>query len=161
MVEPAANPLYGRVHVRGANNIGLYHAYDYLLPWNGRRRNQTLLRVVTNPNKFIRASTIIGHLTDDIVTQKIRDHILTMHRGNVFSKLMRRKNRGRRSTMRWKDINERCLHPHPVHEPLLIRVFNLTRAIDAVYIDNKDRYTHPNLELKQFVTSLLIDPVPS
>ncbi|PKI66064.1 hypothetical protein CRG98_013559 [Punica granatum] len=60
----------------------------------------------------------------------------------------------------WKDINEGCLHPHPVPEPFLTRVLNLSRVIDVVYKDNKDRYTHPNLELKQFVASLRVDPVP-
>ncbi len=60
----------------------------------------------------------------------------------------------------WKDINEGSLHPHQVPEPLLTRVLNLARAIDVVYKDNKDRYTHPDLELKQFVASLLVDPVP-
>lgn len=61
----------------------------------------------------------------------------------------------------WKDINEELLRPHPVPEPLLTRVLNFTRVIDVMYEDNKDRYTHPDLKLKQMMTSVLVDPVPS
>lgn len=61
----------------------------------------------------------------------------------------------------WKDVNEECLQPHPVPEPVPTRVVNLTRTIELFYKDDKDHYTHPDLKLKQMVTSLLVDPVPS
>lgn len=59
-----------------------------------------------------------------------------------------------------KDINEVCLWPHPVPEPLLTRVLNLARLVRVIYKDNKDRYTHPDPESKQMVASDLIHPVP-
>lgn len=59
----------------------------------------------------------------------------------------------------WKDINEECLRPLPVSEPLLACILNLARVIDVLYKD-KDRYTHPDLELKQLIALLLVDPVP-
>ena len=58
----------------------------------------------------------------------------------------------------WKDINEECLRPTVVPVPLLIRILNLTRAADVIY-KYKDGYTDSE-ELKDFIVSLLINPVP-
>ena len=43
--------------------------------------------------------------------------------------------------------------------PILMRVLNLARVIDVIY-KNEDGYTHSGTVLKDFVTSMLIDPVP-
>ena len=59
----------------------------------------------------------------------------------------------------WKDINKECLYPTTVPMPILMRILNLARVIDVVYKD-EDGYTHAEIVLKDFVTSLLIDPVP-
>lgn len=59
----------------------------------------------------------------------------------------------------WKDINEECIVPTVVPMSILMRVVNLARVIDVVY-KNEDCYTHSRTLLKDFVTSILIDPVP-
>ena len=59
----------------------------------------------------------------------------------------------------WKDINEECLYPTSVPMPLLMRVLNLARAIDVIY-KNEDGYTHSDVVVKDFIVSVLIDPVP-
>ena len=59
----------------------------------------------------------------------------------------------------WKDINKECLYPTTVPMPILTRILNLTRVIDVLYKD-EDGYTHAEIVLKDFVTSMLIDPVP-
>jgi hypothetical protein len=59
----------------------------------------------------------------------------------------------------WKDINEECLYPTTVPMPVVTRILNLTRVIDVVYKD-EDGYTHAGIVLKDFVASLLVDPVP-
>jgi hypothetical protein len=59
----------------------------------------------------------------------------------------------------WKDINEECLLPTTVSMPILMRILNLSRVSEIVYKD-EDNYTHPGIVLKNFVASLLIDPVP-
>jgi (-)-germacrene D synthase len=59
----------------------------------------------------------------------------------------------------WKDINEEYLHPTPLAIPLLMRVLNLTRVIDVIY-KSEDGYTHAGTVLKDYVGSLLIEPVP-
>ncbi|PKI66074.1 hypothetical protein CRG98_013569 [Punica granatum] len=122
---------------------------------------------LSNPNKFIRASTIIGRLTDDIVTHKFeqeRGHVASavecFMKQHCVTEKQAKEVLWKEVDDAWKDINEGCLHPHLVPEPLLTRVLNLSRAIDVVYKGNKDRYTHPDLELKQFVASLLVDPIP-
>ncbi|KAB1215222.1 (-)-germacrene D synthase [Morella rubra] len=59
----------------------------------------------------------------------------------------------------WKDINEECLYPTPVPMPLLTRILNLARVMDVAYKDG-DGYTNADIVLKDFVASLLVDPVP-
>ena len=59
----------------------------------------------------------------------------------------------------WKDINEECLRPIAVPMQLLLRILNLTRVIDVLNSD-KDNYAHVGTKLKNFVASLLINPIP-
>lgn len=59
----------------------------------------------------------------------------------------------------WKDVNEECLHPTSVPMPLLIRIINLARVIDVAYKDG-DGYTFAAFLIKDYVTSLLVDPLP-
>jgi len=60
----------------------------------------------------------------------------------------------------WKDINAEMLKPTPAAMPLLVRVANLARVINVVY-KNYDSYTHSRTKLKDFVTSTLIEVVPT
>ena len=58
----------------------------------------------------------------------------------------------------WKDINKECLSPTEVPMPLLERVVNLARVINLLYED-EDGYTHSSTKVKEFITSMLVDPV--
>lgn len=60
----------------------------------------------------------------------------------------------------WKDINAEMLQPTAVAMPLLVRVANLARVINVVY-KNNDNYTHSRTKLKDFVTSTLLEAVPT
>ncbi|TXG46287.1 hypothetical protein EZV62_028215 [Acer yangbiense] len=120
----------------------------------------------TDPNKMVQASSLICRLMDDMVSHKFeqkRGHVassvecfMNQHGAteeetcNEFRKQVR---------SAWKDINEECLLPTVVPMPLLTRVLNLARVIDVVYKD-EDGYTHAGVILKDFVASLLINPVP-
>ena len=44
-------------------------------------------------------------------------------------------------------------------KPLLTRILDLARVLDVVYKD-EDGYTNAGTVLKDFITSMLIDPVP-
>lgn len=59
----------------------------------------------------------------------------------------------------WKDINEECIYPTTVPMPLVMPILNLARVIDVIYKD-EDGYTNPGVALKDFVASLLVEPVP-
>ncbi|TXG67320.1 hypothetical protein EZV62_008595 [Acer yangbiense] len=120
----------------------------------------------TDPNKMVQASSLICRLMDDMVSHKFeqkRGHVassvecfMNQHGAteeetcNEFRKQVR---------SAWKDINEECLLPTVVPMPLLTRILNLARVIDVIYKD-EDGYTHAGGFLKDFVASLLINPVP-
>lgn len=60
----------------------------------------------------------------------------------------------------WKDINEELRHPTVVPMPLLMRILNFTRSCHVVYNDEIDNYTHARTTYTEFVTSLLVNPLP-
>ena len=59
----------------------------------------------------------------------------------------------------WKDINKECIYPTIVPMPVLTRILNLSRVMDVVYKD-QDGYTNAGIVLKDFIRSMLIDPIP-
>ncbi|KAG6637481.1 (-)-germacrene D synthase-like [Carya illinoinensis] len=116
--------------------------------------------------KMVTASAVVCRLMDDIVSHKFeqkRGHVasavecyMTQHgvtEEEAVHELMKQ------VTDAWKDINKECLHPTEVPMPILMRVLNLARVIDVVYKD-EDGYTHAGIVLKDFVASLMVDPVP-
>ncbi|XP_034678278.1 LOW QUALITY PROTEIN: (-)-germacrene D synthase-like [Vitis riparia] len=116
--------------------------------------------------KIVRASAIVCRLMDDMVSHKFEQK-----RGHVASAVecyMKQHGASEQETHNefnkqvrdaWKDINEECLIPTALPMPILMRVLNLARVIDVIY-KNEDGYTHSGTVLKDFVTSMLIDPVP-
>ncbi|XP_062015838.1 (-)-germacrene D synthase-like [Rosa rugosa] len=116
--------------------------------------------------KIVKASAVVCRLMDDVVSHKFEQK-----RGHVASAVecyMKQYGATEEETIiefrkqvsdAWKDINEECLHPTPLDMSLLMRVLNLTRVIDVVY-KSEDGYTHAGTILKDFVASLLIEPVP-
>ncbi|KAL5804320.1 hypothetical protein ACOSQ3_031120 [Xanthoceras sorbifolium] len=118
-----------------------------------------------NP-KMVQASSVICRLMDDMVSHKFeqkRGHVASSV--ECFMKQHGATEEETRNEFRirvinaWKDINEECLLPTAVSMPLLTRVDNLARVIDVLYKD-EDGYTHAGVIMKDFVASLLINPVP-
>ncbi|CAL5402871.1 unnamed protein product [Camellia sinensis] len=121
---------------------------------------------VSSAPLIVQASSVVCRLMDDIVSRKFEQK-----RGHVASAVecyMKQHDASeeevliefhKQVTNAWKDINAECLHPIEVPMPLLLRVVNLARVIDVLYKD-EDSYTHSGTRLKDFVTSVLIDPVP-
>ena len=60
----------------------------------------------------------------------------------------------------WKDINAEMLQPTTVPIPLLVRVDNLAKVANVVY-KNDDCYTRSGTKLKDFITSTLIEVMPT
>ena len=59
----------------------------------------------------------------------------------------------------WKDINEGCLKPTEVSVEILAPVVNLARMTDVVY-RYTDRFTFPEKTIEEYITLLIIDPIP-
>ncbi|KAF8026081.1 hypothetical protein BT93_F2789 [Corymbia citriodora subsp. variegata] len=119
-----------------------------------------------NDPKILKASTIICRLMDDLATHKFEQS-----RGHVDSAVqcyMKKygvTEREAEDDLRkqvndaWKDMNEECLRPTAVAMPLLMGILNLTRVMDVLYKDGGDHYTNPHITLKDYINSVLIDPV--
>ncbi|KAL4619172.1 hypothetical protein ACB092_06G060600 [Castanea dentata] len=116
--------------------------------------------------KMVRACTVVARLMDDIVSHKFEQ--ARGHTASAIECYMAQYgateedaiNELRKEvTNAWKDINEECLYPTIVSKPIIMSILNLTRVMDVVYKD-EDGYTNAGIVLKDFVTSLLIDPVP-
>ncbi|XP_050218837.1 (-)-germacrene D synthase-like [Mercurialis annua] len=120
----------------------------------------------TKPNKMVTASQIICRLMDDIVSHKFEQK-----RGHAASSIeCYMKQYGatedeavgelrKQIKNAWKDINEECMYPTSVPMPVLTRILNLARVINVVY-KYEDGYTNAGVVLKDFVSSLLLDPAP-
>ncbi|KAI6690482.1 hypothetical protein NL676_027310 [Syzygium grande] len=116
--------------------------------------------------KMVKASATICRLMDDIVS-----HQFEQKRGHVASAVEcfvkqygvleqeAKDELQRRVVDAWKDINEECLAPTAIPSQLLTRSLNLTRVIDVLYTD-EDNYTNAGIKLNNYVTSLLIYPLP-
>ncbi|GLT77756.1 hypothetical protein SLA2020_493160 [Shorea laevis] len=120
----------------------------------------------SNKPKIVKASEVVGRLMNDIMSHKFeqkRGHVpsavqcyMKQHgatEGEAVNKLEKEVREA------WKDINKECLYPTTVPMPLVTRILNLARVSDVIYKDG-DGYTHAEIVLKDFVASLLVDPVP-
>lgn len=58
----------------------------------------------------------------------------------------------------WLDINQEFFKPTVVPMHILTRILNLTRAADVFYKE-QDEYTHVGKVMKNYITSLFINPI--
>ncbi|XP_022932164.1 (+)-gamma-cadinene synthase-like [Cucurbita moschata] len=116
--------------------------------------------------KIVKASAVICRLMDDVVSHKFeqeREHVTSavecymeqygcseeeacveLHKQVVDA---------------WKDINEACLYPIDVPMRILMRVVNLSRVINVLYLD-EDGYTNGSGRTKLLIESLLVNSIP-
>ncbi|XP_052178614.1 (-)-germacrene D synthase-like [Diospyros lotus] len=116
---------------------------------------------------IVRASTVICRLTNDIVGHKFEQE-----RGHVASAVecyMEQYGASEEEAVvelkkqvgeAWKDINAEMLQPTKVAMPLLVRVLNLARVINFLY-SHGDGYTHPVTKVKDIITSLFVQAIPT
>lgn len=117
--------------------------------------------------KIVKAASVIARLMDDIVSHKFeqeRGHVASaiecyMNQHEVSEEQAYDELR-RQVVEAWKDINEELLIGPEDHVPipLLTRVLNLARVMDVMYKDG-DGYTNANGKVRNYITSLLIEPV--
>ncbi|KAJ4968989.1 hypothetical protein NE237_015690 [Protea cynaroides] len=119
----------------------------------------------TNQPKVVKDLSIIGRLNNDVVSHKFeqeRGHVCSavecyvkeydvseQEAYDVFNK---------RVIDGWKDINQACMKPIAFPMPVLLRYVNLARSFYLIYKDT-DGYTFAHEALKEFITSLFIDPI--
>ncbi|XP_027192027.1 (-)-germacrene D synthase-like isoform X2 [Cicer arietinum] len=145
---------------------GIVTSVNYLLTaisfiGMGSIATQETFRWLTNRPKIVSASCIIGRLVNDLLSNEKRGHVASaiecymkqygVSREDAINEI------SRQVTNAWKDINENLLHPIQVPKPLLIRVLNLTRAIDVMYKE-EDGYTHSLRLTKNYIQSIMLNP---
>ncbi|KAL3730994.1 hypothetical protein ACJRO7_027940 [Eucalyptus globulus] len=123
--------------------------------------------LLLSDNKMVKASGVISRLMNDIAGHKFeqeRGH--TASSVECFMKQYRVTEQEAKDALRkqvvnaWKDINKELCHPTSVPKPLLVRILNFARVFHVVYNDEVDHYSHAGAKFKEFVTSLLVDPLP-
>ncbi|KAL0443442.1 UNVERIFIED_CONTAM: Beta-caryophyllene synthase [Sesamum latifolium] len=112
---------------------------------------------------IVEASSIIARLMDDMAGHGLETKISAVEcymsqngasREEAFEEFQKQVSKA------WKDINEECLRPTVVSEPILVRILNATRVIHLLYQDDQDGYTNTNTMIKSLIKSVLIQPVP-
>ncbi|KAI6690469.1 hypothetical protein NL676_027297 [Syzygium grande] len=58
----------------------------------------------------------------------------------------------------WKDHSEEFLRPTAIPMPILMRMLNFSWVMDVLYSDG-DNYTHSGTKLKDYVTSVFVNPL--
>lgn len=118
-------------------------------------------------SKMVKAVELVGRLMDDIAGHKFEQE-----RGHgpssveCFMKQYKVTEEEAKVELRkqvadaWKDINEGMCCPAIVPRPLLVRILNFVRAMHVMYKDEIDIYTHSGTKLKEYVTSLYVNPLP-
>ncbi|KAL3730995.1 hypothetical protein ACJRO7_027941 [Eucalyptus globulus] len=123
--------------------------------------------LLLSDRKMVKASGVISRLMNDIAGHKFeqeRGH--TASSVECFMKRYKVTEQEAKDALRkqvvnaWKDINKELCHPTSVPKPLLVRILNFARVFHVVYNDEVDHYSHAGTKLKEFVTSLLVNPLP-
>ncbi|KAI6673992.1 hypothetical protein NL676_001898 [Syzygium grande] len=116
---------------------------------------------------MVKASAVVVRLMDDIAGHKFEQE-----RGRVassvecFMEQYRVTEEEAKEELRkqvvdaWKDIKEELRCPTIFPMPLLERILNFTRFNHVLYNDEKDHYSHAGTKFKNFVTSVLVNPLP-
>ncbi|XP_057781643.1 (-)-germacrene D synthase-like isoform X1 [Salvia miltiorrhiza] len=116
---------------------------------------------ITSEPPILRASSIICRLMDDMVGHGIEEKITSVDcymKENECSKMEAFSEFGKQVNKAWKDMNEECLEPRPASMPILIRIFNLARVINLLYVD-EDAYGNSSTKTKELVKSVLVETV--
>ncbi|KAF7822844.1 putative terpene synthase 2 [Senna tora] len=122
---------------------------------------------ISNDPKIVRASAIIGRVTNDMSSHKFerkRVHVASaveclMNQHGIAEeeayKLLRKE-----LEKAWKDINEEWLKEEKVVPKVVLEcVVNFSSVLEFVYGNLADRYTEAEL-LKDYVAALVVDPIP-
>ncbi|CAL9150186.1 unnamed protein product [Musa hybrid cultivar] len=122
---------------------------------------------ITSFPKIVQASAIIGRIMNDITSHELeqtREHVAStvqcyMKEYGTNMHVACKKLRGLADDA-WKDINKECLNPVAFPIDLLERIVNFSRIIENIY-KYIDGYTNSSTKMKEYISSLLVQPIPS
>ncbi|KAJ8461399.1 hypothetical protein OPV22_034325 [Ensete ventricosum] len=116
--------------------------------------------------KIVQASAIIGRIMNDIAShesEQTREHVAStvqcyMKEYGTDVQVACKKLQGVVDDA-WKDINEECLKPTTFPVALLERIINYSRMTDNTY-KYMDGYTNSSTKTKEYISLLLVHPIP-
>ncbi|KAH6812453.1 hypothetical protein C2S51_026215 [Perilla frutescens var. frutescens] len=116
---------------------------------------------ITNEPPILQAASIICRLKDDMVGHGVEQKITSVDcymNENGCSKMEALSELSKRVEKAWKDLNEECLEPRAASMPILVRVVNLARVINLLYV-GEDSYGNSSTKTKELIKSVLVDPI--
>ncbi|KAL2476212.1 Terpenoid synthase 17 [Abeliophyllum distichum] len=154
---------YMKVGMPSSTNILLSAAA--LAGINGELVSKEAFEWVASDSLILQASEIIGRLMNDLVgfgfEQKISAVECYMNENKGASKEEAFAEIQKLVTNAWKNINQEWLRPCPTAVPmafLMQVIVNISRITHLTYKD-KDEYTNSEVNLKDMITLILIQPV--
>ncbi|WVZ02307.1 hypothetical protein V8G54_023113 [Vigna mungo] len=120
---------------------------------------EEILIWATNEPVLITASAVMSRISDDIVGDEERKHVVSSIQCYMKEHKISRKcaieELRKLVENAWKDINDACLAPTQVPMKFLMRAVNFARVVDALYKD-KDNYTNGGGIMKDHIQTLLV-----
>ncbi|XP_077213553.1 beta-cubebene synthase-like [Tasmannia lanceolata] len=128
-------------------------------------KKEALDLINTYPN-IIRSTCILGRVLNDIQSRKFekeRGHIPSVvecyMKSHRCTELEAHEKLQEMVSVAWKDINQEFINLNHIPMPIIIRVLNFARANEMIY-HYRDGYTDSTHEIKDYITLLLVDPIP-
>ncbi|CAL9128191.1 unnamed protein product [Musa acuminata var. zebrina] len=121
---------------------------------------------ITSFPKIVQASAIICRIMNDIASHELeqtREHVAStvqcyMKEYGTDVHVACKKLQGLVDDA-WKEINEECLNPTAFSIALLERIINYSRVAENIY-KYIDGYTNSSTKTKEYISLLLVHPVP-
>ncbi|CAL9765696.1 unnamed protein product [Musa acuminata subsp. burmannicoides] len=132
----------------------------------GEIASEEVFKWITSFPKIVRASAIIARIMNDITSHELeqtREHVAStvqcyMKEYGTDVHVACKKLQVLVDDA-WKDINEECLNQTAFPVSLLQRIVNFSRMIENIY-KYIDGYTNSSTKMKEYISSLLVHPVP-
>nr|QEV81848.1 terpene synthase 9 [Prunella vulgaris] len=116
---------------------------------------------ITSEPPLLQAASVICRLMDDMVGHGVEQKITLMDiymKEKGCSKMEACNEFWKQVKKAWKDINEECVEPRAASMEIILRVLNLTRVINLLYV-GQDSYGNSDSKTKNLIKSVLVDPL--
>uniref|UniRef100_A0A804JX65 Uncharacterized protein n=1 Tax=Musa acuminata subsp. malaccensis TaxID=214687 RepID=A0A804JX65_MUSAM len=132
----------------------------------GEIATEEVFKWITSFPKIVQASGIISRIMNDITSHELeqtREHVAStvqcyMKEFGTDVHVACKKLQGLVDDA-WKKINEECLNPTAFSFALLERIINYSRMAENIY-KHIDGYTNSSMKIKEYISLLLVYPIP-